>query len=282
MKNILIDISGKIDNSYIEPIIEIKNSAEGLNMQFFVIGAFARDIIMEYFHRIKAPRMTMDIDLAVRVSSWNQFDSLMTELESSGEFKRAKEKQRIIYKNKVIIDVVPFGDISNEDEKISWPPDNEISMSVLGFNEIYNNSATVRLKSSPPLEIKIPTLPGLAVLKLLSWRDNYPNRPKDAEDLFFILTNYEYTDIENKLYESELSLLESEDFDNQTAGIILLGKEMKIISSGKIVKYIREILENETSENSNFNLIKDISVNSKMPFDKILFFLKKLRNGFNY
>jgi len=282
MKNILIDISGKIDDSYIEPIIEIKDSAEILQIKFFIIGAFARDIIMEYFHQIKAPRMTMDIDLAVRVSSWNQFDSLMTELESSGEFKRAKEKQRIIYKNKVIIDVVPFGDISNEDEKISWPPDNEISMSVLGFNEIYNNSATVRLKSSPPLEIKIPTLPGLAVLKLLSWRDNYPNRPKDAEDLFFILTNYEYTDIENKLYESELSLLESEDFDNQTAGIILLGKEMKIISSGKIVKYIREILENETSENSNFNLIKDISVNSKMPFDKILFFLKKLRNGFNY
>jgi len=49
MKNILIDISGKIDDSYIEPIIEIKNSAEALNIQFFVIGAFARDIIMEKY-----------------------------------------------------------------------------------------------------------------------------------------------------------------------------------------------------------------------------------------
>ena len=281
MKNILIDISGKIDNSYIEPLIEIKNSAENLNMQFFVIGAFARDIIMEYFHRIKAPRMTMDVDLGIRISSWNQFDSLITKLESSGKFKKTREKQRIIYKDKVIIDLVPFGNISNKDEKISWPPENEITMSVLGFNEIYNNSAIVRLKNNPLLEIKIPTLPGLAVLKLLSWSDNYPDRSKDAEDLFFILVNYEYTGIENKLYESELSILESESFDNQAAGIILLGKEMKTISSKKTVKCIREILNNETSENSNYNLIRDISINSKISFDKILFFIEKLKKGFN-
>ncbi|MBM3700663.1 MAG: hypothetical protein FJW68_07135 [Actinobacteria bacterium] len=281
MKNILIDISGKIDNSYIEPLIEIKNSAEGLNMQFFVIGAFARDIIMEYFHRIKAPRMTMDIDLGIRISNWNQFDSLITKLESSGKFKKTREKQRIIYKDKVIIDLVPFGNISNKDEKISWPPENEITMSVLGFNEIYNNSTIVRLKNNPPLELKIPTLPGLAVLKLLSWSDNYPDRSKDAEDLFFILINYEYTGIENKLYESELSILESEGFDNQAAGIILLGREMKIISSKKTVKCIREVLNNETSENSNYNLIRDISINSKISFDKILFLIEKLKKGFN-
>jgi len=281
MKNILIDISGKIENYYIEPLIEIKNFAGALNIHFFVIGAFARDIIMEHIHRIKSPRMTMDIDLGIRVSSWNQFGSLMTKLESSGNFKKTKEKQRIIYKNEVIIDIVPFGNISNKDEKISWPPENEITMSVLGFNEIYNNATTVRLQNNPKLEIKIPTLPGLAVLKLLSWNDNYPNRPKDAEDLFFILSNYEYTGIENKLYESELSLLESEDFDNQAAGITLLGKEMKIISSKKTVKYIREILDNETSENSNYNLIGDISINSKINFDRILFFIKKLKKGFN-
>jgi len=225
--------------------------------------------------------MTMDVDLAVRVSSWNQFDSLMTKLESSEKFIKTREKQRIFFKGKVIIDLVPFGDVANKEEKISWPPENEITMSVLGFNEIYNNSTIVRLQSNPPLEIKIPTLPGLAVLKLLSWNDNYPDRPKDAEDLFFILINYEYTGIENILYESELSLLESESFDNQAAGIVLLGKEMKIISSKKTFNCIREILDNETSENSNYNLIRDISINSRISFNKILFFLKKLKMGLN-
>jgi predicted nucleotidyltransferase len=154
-------------------------------------------------------------------------------------------------------------------------------MSVLGFNEIYNNSTVARLQNNPPLDIKIPTLPGLVVLKLLSWNDNYQNRPQDAEDIFFILINYEYTGIEDKLYESELSLLEGEDFDNQVAGIVLLGKEMKMISSKKTIEFIRKILNNETSENTNYNLIRDISIGSNINFEKILFLIRKLKKGFD-
>lgn len=276
----LIDISGKIDKSYIEPIVKIKSSADALNIPFFIIGAFARDIIMEYFHHIKAPRMTMDIDLGVRVSSWNQFNQLINKLESSENFKKTKEKQRIIYKDR-IIDLVPFGGISKKDEKISWPPKHEVVMSVLGFNEIYNNSTVARLQNNPQLDIKIPTLPGLVVLKLLSWNDNYQNRSQDAEDIFFILINYEYTGIEDKLYESELSLLEGEDFDNQVAGIVLLGKEIKMISSKKTIECIRKILNNETSKNSNYNLIRDIFISSKISFEKILFLIRKLKKGFD-
>jgi predicted nucleotidyltransferase len=111
MKNMLIDISGKIDNSYIEPIVKIKRTADALNIPFFIIGAFARDIIMEYFYHIKAPRMTMDIDLGIRVSSWNQFNQLINKLESSENFKKTKEKQRIIYKDRMV-DLVPFGGIA--------------------------------------------------------------------------------------------------------------------------------------------------------------------------
>ena len=65
MKDILIDISGKLDNSYIAAIKEIKKIADSLKIPFFIIGALARDIIMEYFYEIKAPRMTMDIDLGI-------------------------------------------------------------------------------------------------------------------------------------------------------------------------------------------------------------------------
>lgn len=89
MKNILIDISGKIDNSYILAIKDIKKVADYLKISFFIIGAFARDIIMEYFYEIKAPRMTMDIDLGIKVSSWNKFDKLINALEMSGEFKKS-------------------------------------------------------------------------------------------------------------------------------------------------------------------------------------------------
>jgi len=135
MKNISIDISGKIENTYIAPIKEIKKVADALKISFFIVGAFARDIIMEYFYNIKAPRMTMDIDLGIRVSGWDQFDQLITNLELSGKFKKLKEKHRIIYED-ILVDIIPFGSISNKNEKISWPSENEVVMSVMGFNEV--------------------------------------------------------------------------------------------------------------------------------------------------
>ena len=278
MKNILIDISGKIDSLYISAIKEIKKVADSQEISFFIIGALARDIIMEYFYEIKAPRITMGIDLGIKVSSWDKFSKLINTLEKSGEFKRLKEKHRILY-NDIIIDIVPFGDISDKNERIIWPPENEVVMSVMGFNEVYNYSTLVRLQNSPTLEVKITTLPGLSILKLFAWRDSFPNRSKDAEDLLFIMKNYENAGIFEKLYESELHLLESEDFDNQIAGIVLLGKEMSKICTNQTFVYLRKIINEETSKNSNFNLIRDMLLSKRDDFNRILYLLKKLKEG---
>jgi predicted nucleotidyltransferase len=278
MKNILIDISGKLDSSYIDAIIEIKKVADSLKISFFIIGAFARDIIMEYFYKIKVPRKTMDIDFGIRVSSWRQFDQLIDTLEISNKFKKLKEKHRILYDD-IFIDVVPFGGICDKNEKISWPPDNETVMSVTGFKEVYNYSTFVRLKSNPSLEVKIPTLPGLAILKLLSWKDTYPNRSKDAEDLLFIMRNYEHAGNFDRLYETELKLLKSEDFDNKIAGIVLLGKDMSRICNKQTLKYIKEILIEEISESSKFNLVTDMLLLKRDDFSHILYSLKKLKEG---
>jgi len=38
MKNTLIDISGKLDNSYIDVIKEIKKIADSFGIPFFIIG----------------------------------------------------------------------------------------------------------------------------------------------------------------------------------------------------------------------------------------------------
>jgi len=237
MKDILIDISGKLDNSYIAAIKEIKKIADSLKISFFIIGALARDIIMEYFYEIKAPRMTMDIDLGIKISRWKQFDKLINTLEKSGEFKKLKEKRRVLY-NDILIDIVPFGDISDKNERISWPPENEVVMSVMGFNEVYNYSTLVK--------------------------------------------NYENAGIFDKLYKSELQLLESEDFDNQVAGIVLLGKEMSKICTNQTIEYLRKIIDEETSKNSDFNLIRDMLLPKRDDFNRILYLLKKLKEGIYY
>ena len=179
MRNILFNLSGKIDQLTVDALLAIKKEADIFNISFFVVGAFARDIILEHCYGINPRRMTRDIDLGINVADWGQFDKLINALISTGKFSRTKAPQRYLF-DYIPIDIVPFGAIAGKHLRIVWPPEHEIFMSMVGFKEAFENSITVRLNSDPELDIKVPTLPGLAVMKLISWKEKYPERAKDA------------------------------------------------------------------------------------------------------
>ena len=115
-------------------------------------------------------------------------------------------------------------------------------MSMLGFEEAYQSSLKVRLSNEPPLYILVPSVPALALLKIISWADAYPRRERDAHDLLFILENYEATGIEERLYESHVPLLTEEEFDSQLASVRLLGREIAQLGSTETVRTVEEIL----------------------------------------
>jgi predicted nucleotidyltransferase len=218
----------------------------------------------------------MDIDLGVRVPDWGKFETLTNSMLAGDKFTKANEKQRYIY-NGVLIDIVPFGGISDENKTVKWPPEHEIILSTLGFDEAYEFSLLFRLSSDPLLEVKVPTIPGLAIMKLISWDEKYPGRKKDAEDLLFIMENYEYV-IGLNIYENEDILLKEEGFDNQIACIRLLGRNMAKISNTDTLNKIKEILSCETDEKSQYRLIPNM-INVHNDFEKILSLLNKLKQG---
>ena len=279
MRSISIDISKKIDRAYVDVIHGVKATADLLSVPFFIIGATARDFIMEYFYNIRVPRMTNDIDIGIRISSWKKFNELLDTLIKTGKFIKLKEKHRLQCGN-ILVDVLPFGGVAGKDLRISWPPDNEVTMSVLGFNEVFEHSTLVKLSSTPELEVKIPTLPGLAIMKLLSWKDAYPGRQRDAEDLLFIMMNYEHAGNFDRLYKRELYLLEEEDFDNKIAGIKLLGKDIRALCGENTFRHIRKILNKETNIKSDYNLVLQMmGSGAEYTFEKILNMLLKLKEG---
>jgi predicted nucleotidyltransferase len=281
MKNILFDLSGKIDQQRLEALLVIKKEADNFNIPFFVVGAFARDIILKHCYGINPRRMTGDIDLGINVKDWAQFNKLTNSLISTDKFSSTKEPQRFLFES-IPIDIVPFGAIAGEKVKIDWSPEHKIFMSIVGFKEAFENSIMVRLNSNPELDVKVPTLPGLAIMKLISWKEKYPERPKDADDLLLIMHEYEHAGNFDRLYASEQDLLTEEGFDNQMASIRLLGRDMAMITDKDTAMVVRSILEDETHNSQK--LIIDIIRERKMfddKFDTIKLHLEKLKQGFS-
>jgi len=281
MSNISFDLSGKIEPAFLDVISNMTQVADSLNISFFLVGATARDFILDHCYGIKTTRMTRDIDLGVEIANWDQFEALSKALLATKEFSVTQEKQRFLFSD-IPVDIVPFGPIADRNKKISWPPEHEIFMSMLGFDEAYKYSVSVRLSIDPEIVIKIPTLPGLALMKLISWNDRYPERPKDAEDLLFIMHHYDDAGNTDRLYDEEISLLRDEGFDNRLAGIKLLGKDMAKMSDSVTTDTIRAILATETDDESSYRLITDMvkAYGFRGSFDVILQHVKKLREGF--
>jgi len=76
MSRTLLDISGKIDVFTVAIYEQIVSVAESQNIKFFIVGATARDLVLHHGFGIEARRATKDIDLAVQVASWDEFQAL--------------------------------------------------------------------------------------------------------------------------------------------------------------------------------------------------------------
>src|SRR4030066_259208 len=282
MTSISFNLSGKIEKPIVDALYLLKRIADSFGIPFFVVGAFSRDLILKHGYGIEPRRKTGDIDLGVEVVSWEQFEKLKESLIATSRFSLSPDKQRLRC-GTILIDILPFGPITDKDKKISWPPEHEMTMSMVGFEEAYEYSITFRLSSDPELDIKLASLPGLAIMKLISWKEKYPNRKRDAEDLLLIMNKYEEAGNSERLYEEDLSLLQEEGFDTKLAGTRLLGRDMGKISDSKTILIVKGILDAETEEMSQYKLVSDMireTGKADQRFDEILAQLMKLRQGF--
>jgi predicted nucleotidyltransferase len=282
MSRISFDLSGKIDPLTVAALSALKGVADYCDSPFFMIGASARDFILKHCYGIEPRRLTTDIDLGVQVADWGHFHKLTNALMATGKFLPDQSQKQRYHYGSVLIDIVPFGPIADENERIAWPPEHEIIMSMVGFKEAYEYAITVRLSTTPELDIKLPTLPGLALMKIVSWSEGYPGRTKDAEDLLLIMHKYEHTGNSDRLFESESELLQEEGFDIKLSSIRLLGRDMATMANSETLKTVKRILEGETGEQSRYRLVRNMikdSLDYESRFDETLGYLERLQCG---
>lgn len=109
MSNISYDLSEKIDKQSIKALLTLQSAANSLNLPMFLIGALARDLLLEHCHNIKSLRKTTDVDIGVKVANWSDFNQLIEILNKETTFSPDQIKPHRFYLHSMPIDIVPFG-----------------------------------------------------------------------------------------------------------------------------------------------------------------------------
>lgn len=207
--------------------------------KFFIVGAAARDILMQH-HRINPLRATRDADLAVRTSSWANYEKMRIQLMEIG-FQEQRAMYKFGYKT-AIFDIIPFGDILNGKSEILWPQDGKI-MNMIGFDDAFRTAHI--FKTITGFDVRIASLSSLVMLKIIAWNDRPRERPQDPADIASIIENYLDAGNFDRLYVEHSDLVEMETYTMNRAGAALIGRDLSRLCSQDSIIQIKQILERE-------------------------------------
>jgi predicted nucleotidyltransferase len=214
-------------------LLEVDALLRRAHVQYMLVGATARDLLLHHVWGLRITRATRDLDFAFIVDSWARFHEVKQMLVATPGFvDRGRQVQRLYYKPpgfevEAIVDIIPFGGLATNGQTIAWPPDQDVVMNVAAFQDVL--AAAVAIQVAESRSIPVASLAGLAVLKLSAWLDRHDSR--DAADIERLMETYADAGNADRLYESEGEELERVGYDMELAGAYLLGKDAHSLTS---------------------------------------------------
>ena len=229
------------DEDYQEILLALERGFKKFNIDYYLVGATARDVWMRGLHEVPPRRATLDIDFAVMVNDNNIFALLNDYLTSVEGFSPVQGNAfRISGKNKKQVDLIPFGELAREGI-VTIEGTGITSMNVEGFREVYEKATEIIYTNNQ--QFKVCTLSGIVILKLIAWNDKPEIRTDDIADIAEIIKHYFHFnsdaiwDLHSDLFTGENDL---DDIASQ-----YLGREIgNIISENpKLTEKLKRILE---------------------------------------
>ena len=231
-----------------------------LQLDVYVVGALARDIAMEILKMPPSPRRTADLDVAIALKDWSQFELLKEQLLKNN-FVKGKPKQRFYYKgedgnNDYEIDIVPFGKLET-DEKVAWPPEGNPEMSVKCFKDVMNIADTVVIDDT--IIVKMAPLSGQFLIKFDTWIDRHLLTDKDAADMLYIMDNFYLAYVSFKQPVPDEVQETSERFDLLNGGARWIACEMMEFLTNEHLQFYTNQLQEQIELDENSPLIRTMS-----------------------
>lgn len=185
---------------------------------FYLVGVNA--IALELLQDGKKPsRGTKDIDFAIMISSLEDFENVVADIEHFG-FNKVKAPWTVYHpKYDIAIDLLPFGEIE-ENYTINF---NErfTDLHVLGFKEVLEVTNEIRIEEKIA---KIPSLQGMILLKLVAWADRPEERPNDPYDILRVIEYYYLYNL-NEILDNHYDIFPEDNFDQLKISARVLGRK---------------------------------------------------------
>jgi len=247
MNSTLIDLTDKLPNGMANIYQEVYEVASQFQLDVIVVGAMARDLVLVHGFDARLERGTRDVDFAVKVKDWKAFQKLSAGLIERG-FTKADKLAHRFYLNdeeglRWEVDILPFGELADENGCIKWPPDESIEMSVLGFDEAFDHSLTVQLgDSDSQFSVKVAAPASMVFLKLISWLEREPAiRTKDAKDIRYLMRTYsKIPAVLDRMYDEDH--METQGWDELRASASILGRDAASQLSQRVFGYLNDEL----------------------------------------
>ena len=249
--------SEKIGNLLlVELLRKLTDSFNKMGREFYVIGATARDIVMQQLLDTESRRRTRDLDIAIAIPDWDTFEEVKQKLIADG-FEKSMDMQQRFFYGDYELDIVPYGIVAKEDDNIYWPPEEIVAMSVKGFDEVLSEAITVSIDDE--FKVKIASLHGLFLLKLNAWLDRNAKTSKDAEDMSFILSNYFMANFDREIH---LEVYDWENFDEYIVGGYWLAHDLVTLLNVNQLNYYKEVIDGELAKQEESRLVNQMIENS--------------------
>lgn len=213
-------------------------------IDFYLVGAVSRNVWMSGINRFTPRRTTEDIDFAVMINDKGTYEAIKEYFITNEEFEEYKGNAFVlIWKDGTEVDLLPFGNIEDEDRRVTVHGTGYSCIHVDGFKEVYEEGLPeIVVGDSKPF--KVCTLPGIIVLKLIAWDDRPEIRRDDILDISDIIQHF--FEMNNDLIWDRHSDLFDENPDLLKISARVIGRLIKkiVVRNEKLQIRIHQILAN--------------------------------------
>ncbi|MFQ5848910.1 MAG: nucleotidyl transferase AbiEii/AbiGii toxin family protein [Candidatus Methylomirabilales bacterium] len=167
-------------------------------------------------------RPTLDVDAVVTAGSWEDYERIRRRLFEAG-FRPGTAPHQLLFGEDVMIDLIPYGPALVQNDRLEWAETGRV-ISTLGMEEAFASAEQVEV--APGFSLRVVTIPGLVLLKIVAYQDRPEERARDLSDIVHCFEHYEEAIEGSRRFDLAGGTVDGEPVAFEEAGAYLLGIEV--------------------------------------------------------